>query len=156
MISYIILHCTLVVLSHMRSKPTWLAISYCIAHCLHCLTWGQSQHDWLYTITLRIVSIVSREVKANMIGYIILHCTLLVMSHMRSKPTWLAISYYIAHCQYCLTWGQSQHDWLYNITFYIVSIVSHEVKANMIGLIILHWTLLVLSHMRSKPTWLAI
>ena len=128
-----------------------------ILHCWYCLTWCQSQHDWLYNITLHIVSIVSHEVKANMIGYIILHCTLLlshmycltwgqsqhdwhiVLSHMRSKPTWLAISYYIA-CKHCLTWGQNQHDWLYTITLRIVSNVSREEKA----------------HMRSKPTWLAI
>ena len=45
------------------------------------------QHDWIRNITLHIVSIVSHEVKANMIGYIILHCTLLVLSLMKSKPT---------------------------------------------------------------------
>jgi hypothetical protein len=73
----------------------------------------------------------SHEVKANMIGYIILHCTFVSIVSHEAKAN--MTGYIILHCTF-------------------VSIVSHEVKANMIGYIILHYTLLVLSHMRSKPT----
>jgi hypothetical protein len=121
MIGYIILHCTLLVLSHMMSK----------------------QHDWLYNITLHMVSIY----------YIANHVDLDLMwdntNSVQCNNIW-PIMLALTSCETILTistWVQSQHDWLYNITLHIVSIVSHEVKANIIGYIILHCILLVLFHM---------
>ena len=45
-------------------------------------------------MTLYNVSIVTHELKANMTGYIILHCTLLVLSHMRSN----IVLHILLHC----------------------------------------------------------